>query len=63
VDPRGKKYYWIGGDELGYLDIEKSDIVAVREGYISITPISLDFTNHGFLDTLRSHLVRDSGDA
>jgi len=59
VDPRGKKYYWIGGDELGYLDIEKSDIVAVREGYISVTPISLDFTNHNFLETLKSHLIKD----
>jgi len=59
VDPRGKKYYWIGGDELGYLDIEKSDIVAVREGYISVTPISLDFTNHNFLETLKSHLIED----
>ena len=58
VDPRGKKYYWIGGDELGYLDIEKSDIVAVREGYISVTPISLDFTNHNFLETLKSHLIK-----
>lgn len=63
VDPRGKKYYWIGGDELGYLDIKKSDIVAVREGYISVTPISLDFTNHNFLETLKSHLIKDKSNA
>ncbi len=55
IDPRGKKYYWIGGDELRYDHIEKSDIAAVREGYVSITPVSLDWTKHDFLDTLESH--------
>lgn len=59
VDPRGRKYYWIGGDELGFVHIDKSDIVAVREGYISVTPISLDFTNHNYLETLKSHLIED----
>ncbi len=62
VDPRGKKYYWIGGDELGHVHIEKSDIVAVRDGYISVTPITLDLTKHDFLETLRSHLIKDSND-
>ncbi len=33
VDPRGKKYYWIGGFELGYVDIDHSDIAAINEGY------------------------------
>ena len=60
VDPRGKKYYWIGGDELGFVHIEKSDIVAVSDGYISVTPIKLDLTKHEFLDTLHSHLVKES---
>jgi 5'-nucleotidase len=56
VDPRGKKYYWIGGYELGSLDIENSDIAAVRDGYVSVTPISLDLTNYGFLEKLRKDL-------
>lgn len=60
VDPRGKKYYWIGGDELGSLDIENSDIAAVRDGYVSVTPISLDLTNYGFLEQLREDLIRSS---
>ncbi len=58
VDPRGKKYYWIGGDELGFLDIEGSDIMAVKEGYVSVTPIGLDLTNYGHIDKLRSDLLR-----
>lgn len=56
VDPRGKKYYWIGGDELGFLNIENSDIAAVRDGYVSVTPISLDLTNYGFLEKLGADL-------
>lgn len=60
VDPRGKKYYWIGGDELGFLDIENSDIAAVMDGYVSVTPISLDLTNYGFLEKLREDLIRSS---
>jgi 5'-nucleotidase len=45
VDPRGKKYYWIAGQDLGFEDIEGSDMVAVREGYASLTPIGVDLTN------------------
>lgn len=56
VDPRGKKYYWIGGYELGSIDIENSDIAAVKGGYVSVTPISLDLTDYGFLDKLRGDL-------
>ena len=59
VDPRGKKYYWIGGYELGSLEIENSDIAVVKDGYVSITPISLDLTNYGFLEKLRSDLSRE----
>ncbi|MEM7008347.1 MAG: 5'/3'-nucleotidase SurE [Thermodesulfobacteriota bacterium] len=62
VDPRGKKYYWIGGDELGYIHIEESDIVAINEGYVSVTPITLDLTKHDFLETLKSHLTKDDSD-
>lgn len=60
VDPRGKKYYWIGGYELGSVDIENSDIAAVKLGYVSVTPISLDLTDYGFLDRLRKDLPEES---
>ncbi len=49
VDPRGEKYYWIGGDILGDKPVENSDIQAIHEGYISITPIQLDLTAYSFL--------------
>lgn len=46
IDPRGKKYYWIGGSYLGFEDIPNSDLLAVHEGFVSITPILLDMTNY-----------------
>ncbi len=56
TDPRGKKYYWIGGNELGYVDIADSDIMAVKEGYVSVTPIKLDLTDYHYLAVLRHEL-------
>jgi 5'-nucleotidase len=54
VDPRGKKYYWIGGEELEFEDAEGTDFHAVREGLISVTPIHLDLTNYKSFDALRA---------
>jgi 5'-nucleotidase len=54
VDPRGKKYYWIGGDDLGFAYEEGTDCVAVHEGYISVTPLRVDMTSYESLDTVRS---------
>jgi len=56
VDPRGKKYYWIGGNELGFVDIKDSDILAINDGYVSVTPIKLDLTNHDYIEKLNSDL-------
>jgi 5'-nucleotidase len=46
VDPRGRKYYWIGGNEYQHEDIPGSDCNAVlREGLVSVTPLQLDLTD------------------
>ncbi len=45
IDPRGRKYYWIGGDEAGFVDIPGSDCNAVAEGRISITPLRVNLTD------------------
>jgi 5'-nucleotidase len=54
VDPRGKKYYWIGGEELEFVDEEGTDFHAVSAGLISVTPIHLDLTNYKSFDRLRA---------
>lgn len=47
VDPRGDKYYWIGGGTWKkYEDIENCDFKAVDDNCISITPLHLDHTNY-----------------
>ena len=53
TDPRGRKYYWIGGDDLGFDPIEGSDCVAVHDGYISVTPLRADLTHHSALEALQ----------
>lgn len=54
IDPRGKKYYWIGGDEVGSDNIPGSDCNAVTAGYISITPLNVNVTDYPFLEQLRT---------
>ena len=53
VDPRGRKYYWIGGEELSFVEEEGTDFSAVSRGSISVTPIHLDLTNYASFDALR----------
>lgn len=45
TDPRGRKYYWIGGSEVGFEDIPGSDCNAISEGLISITPLHANMTD------------------
>jgi 5'-nucleotidase len=52
LDPRGRKYYWIGGEEVPFVAEEGTDFHAVHQGLISVTPIHLDLTNYRALDGL-----------
>jgi len=52
VDPRGRKYYWVGGSEIEWVGNPQSDHTAVLEGYISVTPVHLDLTDHRALAAL-----------
>jgi 5'-nucleotidase len=47
TDPRGRKYYWIGGNEYQHEDLPGSDCNAVlEEGRVAVTPLTLDFTDY-----------------
>jgi 5'-nucleotidase len=50
IDPRGGKYYWIGGDDLGFAKDDGTDCMAVHEEYISVTPLQCDMTDHRLLN-------------
>ncbi|MBD3335952.1 MAG: 5'/3'-nucleotidase SurE [Candidatus Eisenbacteria bacterium] len=54
TDPRGKPYYWIGGDAPDWEHDEKSDFYAVQEGYVSLTPITLARTDFKAMKEMES---------
>jgi 5'-nucleotidase len=45
VDPRGRDYYWIGGEDPVWETQAGTDFHAVSEGWISVTPMRLDLTD------------------
>jgi 5'-nucleotidase len=54
VDPRGQPYYWIIGDSPTGVNERGTDIGALAEGYVSITPLQLDLTAYQLLSEITS---------
>jgi 5'-nucleotidase len=52
VDPRGFPYYWIGGRSPGSFPQQGTDVGALEEKSISITPIHLDLTAYQWMQGL-----------
>lgn len=57
VDPRGRPYYWIGGTRQGNDDIPDSDVNAIADGFVSVTPIHYDLTDYRSLAVARTIVV------
>lgn len=53
LDPRGKPYYWIGGESPTGVDEPGTDFGALRAGCVSITPLQLDLTSYAAMDALK----------
>jgi 5'-nucleotidase len=53
VDPRGRPYYWIGGEAPTGVDEPGTDFGALQAGYVSITPLQLDLTHYKAMDVLK----------
>lgn len=56
VDPRGNSYYWLAGELLDNLDPEEeadTDVFAIQNSNISITPIQFNLTNFQLMDKLK----------
>jgi 5'-nucleotidase len=51
-DPRGRPYYWIGGDPPTSIAEDGTDFGALEAGYVSITPLQLDLTDYDSLERL-----------
>jgi 5'-nucleotidase len=52
-DPRGRPYYWIDGSDPEDHAEEGTDVNAVADGYVSLTPAHMDLTSHRWLEELR----------
>ena len=57
INPYGKRYFWVGGKVKKLEQHENSDIKAVEDGYISITPVNIDMTNSKKIDILKQSLL------
>lgn len=57
-DPRGRPYYWIGGETPTGVEEPGTDYWAVRQGLVSVTPLQLDLTAHAHLETLQGWDLR-----
>lgn len=55
--PWGEKQYWIGGGIVSWQKMENTDIQAIMEGYVSVTPLHIDLTNHQALDYLIENAI------
>lgn len=52
VDPRGRPYYWIGGDAPTGVPESGTDVGALADGYVSVTPLQLDLTAYHAISDL-----------
>ncbi len=52
LDPRGRPYYWIGGQAPTGVEEPGTDFGALRSGYVSITPLQLDLTAYSAISEL-----------
>ena len=57
LDPRGRAYYWIEEGQNDWEPHDRSDYQAVRDGYISVTPLQPDLTAHDALGIVEDQLV------
>lgn len=51
-DPRGYRYYWFGLEPIEHTLDHGTDLEAIDEGYVSVTPLQLDLTHHASLGDL-----------
>ena len=58
VDPRGQRYFWIEEGQNAWEPHDRSDFQAVRDGYISVTPLQPDLTAYSLIPTIEEFLLQ-----
>lgn len=54
IDPQGRTYYWMSGTMVEVDRGEDSDLMALRQGYVSLTPVRYDLTARSFVSQLKT---------
>src|SRR2546421_1668076 len=62
IDPRGKPYFWIGEQYFRSNAEDGTDYRAIEDGYISVTPLKSDMTDHGALTAISSWSYVDASE-
>ena len=57
VDPRGFPYFWFGLDGIEQTPAHETDLEAVQEGFVAVTPLQLDLTHEASLAALKSRFA------
>jgi len=57
ISQRSKNYFWIGEQTSVWEKEDDTDYAAIQKGYISITPLHLDWTNYASLDSLSKRKI------
>jgi 5'-nucleotidase len=63
IDPRGRPYYWIGGDAPTGVSESGTDVGALAEGYVSVTPLQLDLTAYRAISDLSTWEWREKSNS
>ncbi len=53
TDPYGKPMYWIAAQQFAWDSEENTDYWAIRNGYVSVTPLKIDMTNYDAIELLK----------
>ena len=56
TDPRGYDYYWFGLGPMVQTPGHQTDLEAIADGYVAVTPLHLDLTHDASVDELRARL-------
>ncbi len=54
TDPSGRDYYWLTGHFVQFEQSEEVDLWALKQGYVSVVPVSYDLTHFKTLETLKT---------
>jgi 5'-nucleotidase len=52
-DPKGRRYYWASGAPPLEMPGPETDLVAIKDGFVTLSPLSIDRSNHALLPQMR----------